>query len=95
LSKFALHHKLKAFYIPHNVGGRFSVLSAVGVVVLHFAGYDVEVLLRGAANFIERFFEKKEKHLLDLGVYRKNKFCKWQKFLRADKCTMQSCDAEC
>jgi glucose-6-phosphate isomerase len=69
LSKFALHHNLKAFYIPHNVGGRFSVLSAVGVVVLHFAGYDVKALLRGAANFIERFFEKKEKHLLEKAYF--------------------------
>lgn len=69
LSKFALHHKLKAFYIPHNVGGRFSVLSAVGVVVLHFAGYDAAALLRGASNFLESFLEKKEKHLLEKACF--------------------------
>ncbi len=69
LSKFASYHKIKEFHIPHNVGGRFSILSAVGVVVLHFAGYDVAALLRGASNFLESFFEKKEKHLLNKAFF--------------------------
>ena len=38
----------KAFGVPPQVGGRFSVLTAVGLVPLALAGYDVRALLRGA-----------------------------------------------
>jgi glucose-6-phosphate isomerase len=38
LNKFADEFGLKSFFIPKNVGGRFSVLSAVGIVPLTFAG---------------------------------------------------------
>jgi glucose-6-phosphate isomerase len=37
-----------AFEVPRNVGGRFSVLTAVGMVPLALAGYDVAALQRGA-----------------------------------------------
>ena len=69
LSDFAKHHKLNEFNIPDNVGGRFSVLSAVGVVPLAVAGYDVEAILSGAKEFIDNFFEEKEKHILDKALY--------------------------
>ena len=65
LSVFAKHHKLHEFNIPDNVGGRFSVLSAVGVVPLQMAGYDMSLLLNGAGDFITRFFENRESHLLE------------------------------
>lgn len=65
LSIFAQHHKFHEFNIPDNVGGRFSVLSAVGVVPLALAGYDMTKLLNGAEGFIARFFEGKENHLLE------------------------------
>ncbi len=65
LSDFASHHGLHEFNIPDNVGGRFSVLSAVGVVPLQLAGYDMKALLDGAADFVSRFFEDKENHLLE------------------------------
>lgn len=64
LSDFAKHHKLLEFNIPDNVGGRFSVLSAVGVVPLAMAGYDIEALLAGAGELISDFFDHKEDHLL-------------------------------
>jgi glucose-6-phosphate isomerase len=69
LSDFAKHHKLNEFNIPDNVGGRFSVLSAVGVVPLAVAGYDVEAILSGAKEFIDNFFEEKERHILDKALY--------------------------
>lgn len=65
LSIFAQHHKFHEFNIPDNVGGRFSVLSAVGVVPLALAGYDMTKLLNGAEGFISRFFDSKENHLLE------------------------------
>ncbi|QOY54842.1 glucose-6-phosphate isomerase [Candidatus Sulfurimonas marisnigri] len=69
LSKFAQHHNLKEFNIPDNVGGRFSVLSAVGVVPLQMAGYDVQNILKGAQEFITSFFEGGENHLLEKACY--------------------------
>ncbi|SMP85951.1 glucose-6-phosphate isomerase [Epsilonproteobacteria bacterium SCGC AD-308-O04] len=64
LSRFAKHHKLQEFNIPDNVGGRFSVLSAVGVVPLAMAGYDMNAVLDGAQELIESFFKEEENHLL-------------------------------
>ena len=69
LSDFAQAHKLNEFNIPDNVGGRFSVLSAVGVVPLAMAGYDMQRLLAGAGSFIENFFAHKEDHLLEKAAY--------------------------
>jgi len=78
LSKLATKNKIRQFNIPLNVGGRFSVLSAVGVVPLVLAGYKVEKLLKGSQEFIESFFNKKENHLLEKGYFyfkNKNKYC--------------------
>lgn len=41
---------LKIFGIPEGVGGRFSVLSNVGLVPFAVMGYDLNALLKGAAN---------------------------------------------
>ena len=65
LSQFAQYHKLHEFNIPDNVGGRFSVLSAVGVVPLQIAGYDMKKLLNGAEDFVLSFFNGNENHLLE------------------------------
>ncbi|MDP3464207.1 MAG: glucose-6-phosphate isomerase [Sulfuricurvum sp.] len=70
LSQFADHYNLKHFVIPSNIGGRFSVLSAVGVLPLMLAGFDFTGVLNGAKSFVERFWERKEEHLL-----RKAAFC--------------------
>ncbi len=63
LDKFAKEWELDSFHIPKNVGGRFSVLSAVGIVPLLAAGIDAKSLLNGAKEFRDNFFEKKEWHL--------------------------------
>jgi len=63
LCKFADSYNIKAFTIPGNVGGRFSVLSAVGVVPLALSGYKVEDMLNGAKEFMENFFDTKEEHI--------------------------------
>lgn len=39
-----------SFPIPGNVGGRYSVLTAVGMLPIAFAGVDVEALLAGAVQ---------------------------------------------
>lgn len=40
----------KSFIIPDNVGGRFSVLTPVGLLPIACAGYDIEQLVKGAAD---------------------------------------------
>ncbi len=40
----------KTFVIADNVGGRFSVLSPVGLVPIAIAGFDINALLRGAQD---------------------------------------------
>jgi len=69
LSQFADSYNIKQFNIPDNVGGRFSVLSAVGIVPLTLAGYDTKVLLNGAGAFLDRLFAGEEKHLLEKACY--------------------------
>lgn len=69
LSKFSSEYGIKQFNIPSNVGGRFSVLSTVGVVPLFLAGYDVKAILEGAAEFVKSFFEAKERHILEKAAY--------------------------
>lgn len=69
LARFSDAHKIRRFVIPDNVGGRFSVLSAVGVVPLTLAGYDVKSILDGAKEFLDRFLARKEDHLLHKAVY--------------------------
>ncbi|MBR5043618.1 MAG: glucose-6-phosphate isomerase, partial [Bacteroidales bacterium] len=39
----------RSFIVPDNVGGRFSVLSPVGLLPICVAGYDIRAMLKGAA----------------------------------------------
>jgi glucose-6-phosphate isomerase len=64
LHQFSDYYGIKSFIIPANVGGRFSVLSAVGVVPLSIAGYDVKSILLGADTMSESFFKAQENHIL-------------------------------
>jgi len=50
LRAFADKHGIQTFDIPANVGGRFSVLTPVGLVPAALAGVDVHGLMRGAAR---------------------------------------------
>jgi glucose-6-phosphate isomerase len=45
---------IAALPVPANVGGRFSVLSAVGLLPAAMVGIDVEALLAGAREMVER-----------------------------------------
>ena len=50
LRKLADQEGYKTFIIPDNVGGRFSVLTPVGLLPIAVAGYDIAALLKGAAD---------------------------------------------
>ncbi|AJC84124.1 glucose-6-phosphate isomerase [Campylobacter peloridis] len=64
LHKLGEELKIKCFFIPENVGGRFSVLSAIGIVPLTFCNYDTKALLEGAKACYVDFFEKKCEQIL-------------------------------
>jgi glucose-6-phosphate isomerase len=54
LRAFANEAKLTTLPIPANVGGRFCVLTAAGLLPLRLAGLDAAGLLRGAAQMAAR-----------------------------------------
>ncbi len=60
LNNYAKVHKIKTFDIPKNVGGRFSVFSAVGLVPLAIIGVDIDALLDGTKEVYNSFFKKEE-----------------------------------
>jgi len=50
LKTLADRENYESFIVPDDVGGRFSVLTAVGLLPMAAAGIDVDALLRGAAD---------------------------------------------
>ncbi|HEX6134715.1 MAG TPA: glucose-6-phosphate isomerase [Longimicrobiales bacterium] len=54
LRRLAAEEGIATLPVPPNVGGRFSVLSAVGLLPAALAGIDIEALLAGAAAMDER-----------------------------------------
>jgi glucose-6-phosphate isomerase len=50
LRQLATEEGYKTFVIDDNVGGRFSVLSPVGLLPIAVAGYDIKALMAGAAE---------------------------------------------
>jgi len=54
LKNLATEMKYETFVVPDNVGGRFSVLTAVGLLPIAVAGIDIDELMEGA-----RFAEEK------------------------------------
>ncbi len=57
LEKYAKEINASALYLPDNVGGRFSVLSTVGLVPLALCGVDIQALLSGANTIKKSFFD--------------------------------------
>jgi glucose-6-phosphate isomerase len=54
LRRIAREESVPALDIPPNVGGRFSVLSAVGLLPAALIGIDIQALMAGAADMAER-----------------------------------------
>lgn len=62
LRKIGKEESIPMLDIPQNVGGRFSVLSPVGLFPAALLGMDIEALLDGAAEMTDSFYER-EYHL--------------------------------
>ncbi|MBR3768435.1 MAG: glucose-6-phosphate isomerase [Clostridia bacterium] len=55
LKCLAVRQGYEQFVIPDDVGGRFSVLTAVGLLPMACAGVDIDKLMAGAAGVVEKY----------------------------------------
>lgn len=62
LKQIATEEKYTTFVIPDNIGGRYSVLTAVGLLPIATAGIDIEKLLEGARFAQEKYLDKSLKY---------------------------------
>ncbi len=53
----AVANNYTRFVVPDNVGGRYSVLTAVGLLPLAVGGVDIDKLLEGAAEAVDQVIE--------------------------------------
>lgn len=65
LDVWAKKNDICSINLESNIGGRFSVLSVVGILPLMLLGYKVEAILSGAKAFQESFLARKEDHILE------------------------------
>ncbi len=62
LKTLADNEGYEKFIIPDNVGGRYSVLTAVGLLPIATAGIDIDKLMQGAQSAQERYNDKNLKY---------------------------------
>ncbi len=60
LKTLATQEGYKTFVVPDNVGGRYSVLTPVGILPIVLAGFDIRAMLKGAAAEREELLRKSE-----------------------------------
>lgn len=58
LKNLATEEGYESFVVPDDVGGRFSVLTAVGLLPIAVSGADITALMEGAASMRERCLNK-------------------------------------
>lgn len=58
LKTLATQEGYKTFVVPDNVGGRYSVLTPVGILPIVVAGFDIRAMLKGAAAEREELLVK-------------------------------------
>jgi glucose-6-phosphate isomerase len=68
LRKFAIENKIISFEIPANVGGRFSVLSPVGLVIGILINLDINNLMDGAQNILQSYFYEENPEVLNFST---------------------------
>lgn len=49
----------ETFVVPDNIGGRYSVLTAVGLLPIAAAGIDIDEMMKGAADARAKYTSKK------------------------------------
>ncbi len=68
LKEIADREDLRVLPIPKDVGGRFSVLTPVGLLPAAVTGLDVGALLRGAAQCVDEVEEQRAEHPAVVGA---------------------------
>ena len=58
LKQLATNEGYETFVVPDDIGGRFSVISAVGLLPLAVAGIDIDEFMAGFADGREKYSEK-------------------------------------
>ncbi len=59
LKQMSIEENYKTFVIDDNIGGRYSVLSPVGLLPIAIAGFDIKTLVEGAANMHANLFSNR------------------------------------
>lgn len=62
LKNLATEEEYETFVIPDNIGGRYSVLTAVGLLPIAVAGIDIEKLMYGARTAQKKYCESDLKY---------------------------------
>lgn len=68
LRKVADECGYKTFEVPSDLGGRYSVLTAVGLVPLALGGFDIEAMLQGANEVFQDFAASQPKGIARVGL---------------------------
>jgi len=81
LKKLADEEKYQTFVIPDDVGGRYSILTAVGLLPIAAAGINIEEMMKGASDASDIYTKKDLKENISMQyaivrnlLYRKGKF---------------------
>ena len=68
LNRISAREDIRTLSIPKDVGGRFSVLTPVGLLPAAVGGLDVDALLRGAAQCVDEMQEQGAEHPAVVGA---------------------------
>ena len=58
LKKLAAEEGYESFVVPDDVGGRYSVLTAVGLLPIAVGGADIDAMMRGAKDAMDDYAER-------------------------------------
>ena len=72
LRQLATEEGYKTFVIDDNVGGRFSVLTPVGLLPIAVAGYDIKALVKGALEMQKACTEASDNNICELYASTRN-----------------------
>lgn len=70
----------ETFVVPDDVGGRFSVLTAVGLLPIAVSGADLDKLMEGAASMRDELISEGESAALEYAALRQQLY-DWDKFI--------------
>jgi glucose-6-phosphate isomerase len=79
LRKLADQEGYQTFEVPSDIGGRFSVFSAVGILPMAVSGIDVKAFLKGAKDAAESY-EKNPEAVYDYATIRQSLYRSGKKF---------------